>query len=110
MEKDQMKMAGIACLVICAICLFAAMERYNSNAANVNAMNAFRQSSPLRQITVTLGNTSVSGLPSGFQKMKPATPAATKYALLFALLSGVGGSVLLGKCKEDVGDSNGPQS
>ena len=99
MEKDQMKMAGIACLVICAICLFAAMERYNSNAANVNAMNAFRQSSPLRH-----------GLPSGLQKMKPATPAATKYALLFALLSGVGGSVLLGKCKEDVGDSNGPQS
>ena len=95
MEKDQMKMAGIACLVICAICLFAAMERYNSNAANVNAMNAW--------------NVAVL-VPDNFKKMKPATSAATKYALLFALLSGVGGSVLLGKCKEDVGDSNGPQS
>ena len=50
MEKDQMKMAGIACLVICAICLFAAMERYNSNAANVNAIKDFRESSPREQI------------------------------------------------------------
>jgi hypothetical protein len=69
-------MAGIACLVICAICLFAAMERYNSNAANVNAMNAFRQSSPLRH-----------GLPSGLQKMKPATPAAIWYTLIIPHLS-----------------------
>jgi hypothetical protein len=50
MEKDQMKMAGIACLVICAICLFTAMERYNSNAANVNAIKDFRESSPREQI------------------------------------------------------------
>ena len=82
MDKKQMKVIGIVCLVICAVCIFVAIERYNTNAGNVRAMNAFRQSSPLGEMV-------------GGVNMKPATPAATKYALLFAVLSGVGGAVLL---------------
>ena len=82
MDKKQMKLSGIACLVICAICIVVAIERYNTNAGNVRAMNAFQQSSPLRDMM-------------GGGSMKPATPVATKYALLFAVLSGIGGAVLL---------------
>jgi len=84
MDEKQMKVFGIACLVICAICVFVAIERYNTNAGNVRAMNAFQRSSPL------------AGMMGG-GNMKPATPAATKYALLFAVISGVGGAVLLAK-------------
>ena len=82
MNKKQKKLFGILCLVICAICFFVAIERYNTNANNVRAMNSLQQSSPL-------GNMLGGG------NMKPATPAATKYALLFAALSGIGGAVLL---------------
>ena len=81
-----MKIVGIACLVVCAVCVFVAVERYQSNAANVEAMNALRQSSPLGGIVGT---------------MEPATPAATKYAIFFALITGAGGVVLLVKAKED---------
>ncbi len=83
MDKKQMKWAGIACLVVCAICVFVAVERYQSNADNVRAMNALQHSSPL------------GGMMGG--NMKPATPAATKYALFFAALTGIGGIVLLVK-------------
>ena len=82
MNKKQMKLCGILCLVICAICVFVAIERYNTNANNVRAMNSLQQSSPI-------GGSLWGG------SMKPATPAATKYALLFAALSGIGGAVLL---------------
>ena len=81
-DKKQMKVLGIVCLVICAVCVFVAIERYNTNADSVRAMNSFRQSSPL-------------GGMIGGGNLKAATPAATKYALLFAALSGVGGVVLL---------------
>jgi hypothetical protein len=51
-------------------------------------MNQLQNSSPaggmMRQMT-------------GMGEMKPTTPAATKYALLFALISGVGGGILLVK-------------
>jgi hypothetical protein len=81
-----MRIVGIVCLVVCAICIFVAIERYQSNAANVEAMNAFQQSTPLGGIVGTV---------------KPATPAATKYAIFFALISGAGGVVLLIKSKEN---------
>ena len=87
MDRKQMRIVGIVCLVICAICVFVAVERYQANAGNVRAMNAMRQSSPLGGM---MGNV----------QMKPATPAATKYAMLFAVLSGVPGVVLLVKSKE----------
>lgn len=84
MDKKQMKVFGIVCLVICAICIFVAIERYSTNADNVRAMNAFQQSSPL-------------GRMMGDGNMRPATPTATKYALLFAAISGIGGILLLVK-------------
>ena len=87
MDKQQKKIGGIVCLVICAICIFVAIERYSANANNVRAMNALQQSSPL-------------GGMMGGGNMKPATPAATKYALLFAALSGIGGAVLLVQSKK----------
>ena len=82
MDKKTMKLVAIACFIICAVCIFVAVERYNANAKNVRAMNSLRQSSPLGEMM-------------GGPNMKPATPAATKYAILFAALSGAGGVVLL---------------
>ena len=86
MDKKQMKIAGIVALVICAVCIFVAIDRYQTNANNVRAMNRLQQSSPL------------SGM-MGTGEMKPAVPAASKYAGLFAVISGVGGAVLLVKSK-----------
>lgn len=79
-----MKIAGIAALILCAICIFVAIERYQNNANNIRAMNQFTGSSPFAGMM-------------GQMEMKPATPAATKYALVFALISGIGGVVLLTK-------------
>ena len=84
-----MKALGIVCLVICGICVFIAIERYNANARGVRAMNSFRKSSPL-------GGMMPGGMMPGGD-LKPATPAATKYAILFAMISGIGGAVLLVK-------------
>ena len=86
MDKKQMKIAGIVALVVCAICIFVAIERYQTNANNVKAMNQLQRSSPL------------SGM-MGTGEIKPATPAASKYAAFFAVISGVGGGVLLAKSK-----------
>ncbi len=47
MDKKQMKIVGIVALVVCAICIFVAVERYQTNANNVKAMNKLQQSSPL---------------------------------------------------------------
>ena len=82
-----MKIAGIVALVVCAICIFVAIERYQTNANNVKAVKKLAQSTPL------------SGM-MGVGQMKPRTPAATKYAAIFAVISGVGGGVLLVKSKE----------
>ncbi len=86
MDSQTMKILGIVALVICAVCIFVAIERYNTNAKNVQAMNQMRQSMPM-------GNT----MPGMGGAMKPATPAATKYAILFALIFGGGGAFLLVK-------------
>ena len=86
MDKKQMKIAGIVALVVCAICVFVAVERYQTNANSAEAANNLLQSSPL----------------SGMMKageITPGTPAATKYAALFAAVSGIGGGVLLVKSK-----------
>jgi hypothetical protein len=66
-----LRITAIALLSVCVICLFIALERYNANAQNVHAM---------------------SGMIGAFGgQVEPATPAATKYASFFALLSGGGG-------------------
>ncbi len=96
MSKDQLKIAGIVSLVVCAICVFVAIERYQANAGNVQAMNAMRRSAPF----------GMGGMMGG--KMTPATPAATKYALAFALISGVAGAVCLVKSKESPAEPQRP--
>ncbi|MBI9016567.1 MAG: hypothetical protein JEZ07_04815 [Phycisphaerae bacterium] len=88
MDNNLMKTLGIVCLVICAICIFVAVERYQSNADSVNAMNSMMNSLPL-------------GGMMGRGPVKPATPAATKYAIFFALITGVSGAVLLVKSNND---------
>ena len=87
MDRSQMKVLGIVCLVVCAVSLFVAIERYNTNANNVRAMNAFQSSSP------------IGDLMGGAVSLKAATPAAAKYGIFFAALSGIGGAVLLAKSK-----------
>ncbi len=91
MDKNIMKIAGIVALVICVVCIFVAIERYQNNANNVRAMNQFTSSSPLSGM-----------MPQMQMEMKPATPVATKYAIVFALISGIGGVVLL------IAGKNGP--
>jgi hypothetical protein len=73
--------AGAVLLIVAAVCLFVAYERYEANAASVAAMNQF------------------GGGMMGLGTLTPATPAATKYALLFALLFGGGGAYCLWKAK-----------
>ncbi len=84
MDKNVMKILGIVALVVCAICVFVATERYQTNAKNVRAMNR----SPIR---LPGGGT----LETDMEIFKPATPTVTKYAMFFALISGAGGAVLL---------------
>ena len=79
MEQKHLLIAGIVCIVLCAICLFVAFERYQTNANNVEAMNKLGGSTPFGGMV---------------GKMEPATPAATKYALALAALSGIGGAIL----------------
>ena len=86
MQPSQMKIAGIICLVISAVCIFYAVERYQTNADNVRAMNEFGNSSPLGGMMNQM---------TGSMELKPATPAETKYGALGAFIFGAGGIVLL---------------
>ncbi len=101
MEKSQMKLLGIVCLVICAVCVFVAIERYQTNAKNVRAVNQMRNASPMGGMM----NQMIGG-----SDMKPATPAATKYAMVFAVIAGVGGAVCLVKSQDNTrGNMDGTQ-
>ena len=80
MSKKALKGTAIGCFALCAVLLFVAWERYNTNANNVQAMNQMMGQGPFEMLGVE-------------GEMEPATPTATKYALLFAALSGVGGVV-----------------
>jgi len=93
MKPQNLKPIGIACFVVCAICLFVAFERYQTNASNVNAMQRMTQSTPF-------------GGASPFGQMQPATPAATKYALFFALISGAGGTFCFTRSGQAKSDSD----
>jgi hypothetical protein len=90
MDKNTMKIVGIVALVICVVCIYVAIERYQTNANNVRAMNQFTGSSPFSTM-----------MPQMQMEMKPAMPAITKYAIVFALISGIGGVVLLIKSKNE---------
>ena len=89
MSSGNLRVVGIVCLVVCGICLFVAFERYQANADNVAAMNEMGRGFP--------------GSPFGGSAMKPATPTGTKYALVFALVSGISGMVLIVKSRKDPG-------
>ena len=99
MTSQSLKIASIICFVACGILLFVAWERYNTNANNVEAMNQMSQSSPL-------------GLMMGGGNFEPATPAATKYALLFSVVAGGAGVVCIvgaiRKCDSGVSASTLP--
>ena len=79
----QFRITGIVLLVIASICLFIAYERYQANADAVQAMSR-------------IGGGMLPGVLGGGQ-LTAATPAATKYALLFALVFGAGGGYCLWK-------------
>ena len=80
---NPMKMTGIVLLVVALVCVFVAVERYQANASNVAAVNAF-------------GGGMMKAMTGG-QAIEPATPAATKYAALFAVIAIVGGVTCLVK-------------
>ena len=80
MNKSQMKVAGIACLVVCAICIFVAVERYQANANAVNAMNSMG-----RGFLGAPGLPGSSGMPGMPGNLTPATPTATLYAGFFCV-------------------------
>jgi hypothetical protein len=84
MPRENLKWLGIILLVVCGVLLFVAYERYQDNASKVNAMNQMLGNSPLGDMRQGPG-----------ARMKPATPTATKYALLFAAVSGIAGAVCL---------------
>ncbi len=78
MSAATLKGVGVGCLVLAAVLFFAAWERYESNAANVRAI----QQSPLAEML-------------GGANLTPSTPAATKYCVLFGVIATVGGVVCL---------------
>jgi len=84
MSPGALKGVSVLCFILCAVCLFVAYERYQDNASKVQAMNHMMggRSSPLGDML-------------GAGPMEPAMPAATKYALLLAALTGAGGIVCL---------------
>ena len=76
-----MKLAGVVLLILAAVCLFVAFERYQANANAVAAMNQ-------------MGGRMFQAMTGG-NELKPTIPAATKYALLGALVFGGGGTFCL---------------
>ncbi len=82
MNRDNLKVAGIACLVLAAFCAFVAVERYQANASNIQAMRRFIGTAPM------------------FHDLKPGVPVITKYAAFFAILSGIGGFYCLRRAQE----------
>jgi hypothetical protein len=94
MEKKQIKIAGIVCLVISAICIFIAVERYQT----ANDDRALKQ-------MINDDATPIGGMMNqmtGGAKIKATTPVATKYAILFAVVTGGAGGILLVKSNSSV--------
>lgn len=107
--KENLKIFAIISFVLSAICVFVAIERYNSNANNVKAMNAMQNnfSNQTKRISMNSMSGNVKPTPLtpvirefGNVKLTPATPAATKYAILFAIVFGGAGAAFLYKGKQ----------
>ena len=95
MEKSQMKIAAIVCLVISAVCIFIAVERYQTNANNVRAMKQM-----MNNDATPLGG--MMNQMTGGVQIEAKTPAATKYAILFAAITAAAGGILLVKSNSSV--------
>lgn len=76
MNNSPIMVVGLLLLVVCGVCIFVAIERYNANAQGVKAMNQ-----------MGFGNSSMH--------LRPATPAATKYAIAASVMTGIGGIICL---------------
>ena len=87
MSPSALKGVGIGCFVVCAILLFVAWERYQDNAKKFEAMN--------NMVGGMAGQ--MMGQLTGGAKLEPGMPDATKYALFFAALAGIGGVVCMVK-------------
>ena len=75
------------------VCLFIALEIFQTNASNVNAMKRMAQSMRF-------------GSKSPFREMKPATPATTKHAQFFTLRSGASGVFCFTRPRIQISNSN----
>ena len=94
MDKKQMRIVGVICLIICAACIFVGIERYQANAGQVQALNTIGESGPFKGVM-----SDMKGM-MGDVKMTPGIPTITKYAIFLGLISGIGGVVLLVKGRE----------
>ena len=90
MSPGVLKGIGIACLVVCAILLFVAWERYQDNANKVAAANDRMQSVNKMMQSLPLGG--MTRELTGGAKIEAGMPTETKYALFFAIMSGGGGA------------------
>lgn len=109
MDNSQKKVVAVLCLIACGVCLFVAFERYNSNSNNVAAMNNATRSMrmgqviqqsvdmPINGMQIDSGtaNSSIGRALTSSTDLRPGMPAATKYALLFAAITGIAAIVLL---------------
>ena len=75
------KATGVVLLVLCVACVYVAIERYQSNADAVRAMNR-------------LGGRLFESMTAG-EGLIPKVPLATKQALIGAVLFGAGGTACL---------------
>jgi hypothetical protein len=91
MSKDNMRIASFACLVLTAVLLFVAWERYSSHANAVEAANRMLNNSAMGQIRRIMLQQM-----TGQSELEPGVPVSTTYSIFFAVISGISGAVLLG--------------
>ena len=82
MNRANFRRAGTVLLVLCGICIFIAIERYQANSSSVNAVD---------EIGTAIG---------AERDLEPAFPAGSKYALFFAALFGGGGAYCFVKARQ----------
>lgn len=87
--KLLMKTTGLILIFASLFSLFLCVERCSSNASKVEAFSKQMNSFPFGSL--------------GQQKIKPAMPAISKYALFFAVSFGVAGVFMLLKSREKKG-------
>lgn len=76
------KTVGVVLLIVAAFCAFVAGERWQANAEQVRAAERFLRRSPF-------------GMMDEDEKLEPAVPVATKYAIVLGILCAAGGLYLV---------------